>query len=78
MVCPELPRPSTLACPRGHAAKRSRENRTLPVDFQDETPYFQLLGNGTACVALVRAFILSLGFQSYGVLQRAIAQLEPS
>jgi hypothetical protein len=47
----------------GQAAKRSRENRTITVDFQDETTYFQLLGNGKAFVELVLAFLLSLGFQ---------------
>ena len=47
----------------GQAAKRTRENRTITVDCQDETTYFQLLGNGKAFVALVLAFILSLGFQ---------------
>lgn len=47
----------------GQAAKRSRENRTITVDFQDDTTYFQLLGNGKAFVELVLAFILSLGFQ---------------
>jgi hypothetical protein len=47
----------------GQAAKRTRENRTITVDFQDETTYFQLLGNGKAFVELVLAFILSLGFQ---------------
>jgi hypothetical protein len=47
----------------GHAAKRTRENRTITVNFQDETTYFHLLGNGKAFVELVLAFILSLGFQ---------------
>src|ERR687894_527975 len=47
----------------GHATKQIRENRTITVDFQDETTYFQLLGNGKAFVELVLAFILSLGFQ---------------
>src|SRR5712691_10372867 len=47
----------------GHAAKRTRENRTITVDFQDETTYFQLLSDGKAFVELVLAFILSLGFQ---------------
>jgi len=34
----------------GHAAKRTRENRTITVDFQDETTYLQLLGNGAQLV----------------------------
>jgi len=47
----------------GQAAKQSRENRTITVNFEDETAYFQLLDNGKAFVELVLAFILSLGFQ---------------
>jgi hypothetical protein len=47
----------------GHAAKRTRENRTITVDFQDETTYFQLLGDGKAFLEFVLAFVLSLGFQ---------------
>ena len=30
----------------GTAAKPTRENRTITVDFQNETTYFQLLGGG--------------------------------
>ena len=47
----------------GQGATRTRENRTITVDFQDETTYFQLLGDGKAFVELVLAFILSLGVQ---------------
>src|SRR5919204_482947 len=47
----------------GQAANRSRENRTITVDFQNEATYFQLLGDGKAFVEFVFAFILSLGFQ---------------
>jgi hypothetical protein len=47
----------------GTAAKRTRENRTITVDFQNEATYFQLLGDGKAFVEFVIAFILSLGFQ---------------
>src|SRR4249919_2622634 len=47
----------------GQAAKRTRENRTITVDFQDETTYFQLLGDGKAFLECVLAFVLSLGFQ---------------
>jgi hypothetical protein len=47
----------------GQAAKRTRENRTLTVDFQNETTYFQLLGDGKAFVECVLAFLLALGFQ---------------
>ena len=44
-------------------ANRIRENRTITVDFQDESTYFQLMDNGKAFVELVLAFILALGFQ---------------
>jgi hypothetical protein len=47
----------------GTTAKLTRENRTITVDFQHETTYFQLLGDGKAFLELVTAFILSLGFQ---------------
>src|SRR6267142_5274999 len=47
----------------GIAAKPTRENRTTTVDFQNETTYVQLLGDGKAFVELVLAFIMSLGFQ---------------
>src|SRR5216684_6206681 len=47
----------------GTAAKPTRENRTITVDFQNETTYFQLLSDGKAFVELVLAFLLSLGFQ---------------
>jgi len=35
----------------------------VPVDFQNEAPDFQLLGDGKACVEFVLAFLLSLGCQ---------------
>jgi hypothetical protein len=47
----------------GTAAKPTRDNRTITVDFQNETTYFQLLGDGKAFVECVLAFLLSLGFQ---------------
>src|SRR6267378_1765023 len=47
----------------GHTAKPTRHNRTITVDFQDETTYCQLLGDTQAFVEFVRAFLLSLGFQ---------------
>jgi hypothetical protein len=47
----------------GTAAKPTRENRTITVDFQNETTYFQLLGDGQAFVECVLAFLLALGFQ---------------
>src|SRR5215468_6599681 len=45
------------------AAKRTRENRTITVDFRDDATYVQLLGNGKAFVECVGTFLLSLGFQ---------------
>src|SRR2546422_657009 len=47
----------------GTAAKPTRANRTITVDFQNETTYFQLLGDGKAFVECVLAFLLALGFQ---------------
>ncbi len=47
----------------GKAAKQTRENRTITVDFQHEATYFQLLGDGKAFLECVLAFLLSLGFQ---------------
>jgi hypothetical protein len=46
-----------------NTARQTRENRTITVDFQNETTYFQLLGDGKAFVEVVIAFILSLCFQ---------------
>src|SRR5262245_9514564 len=43
--------------------RQTRENRTITIDFQDETTYFQALGDGKAFVELVMACILSIGFQ---------------
>ena len=45
------------------AAKAARHNRTITVDFHDETTYFALLDNTKAFVEFVLAFILSIGFQ---------------
>jgi hypothetical protein len=47
----------------GHATKPTRRNRTITVDFHDETTYFQLLGDSKAFVECVLAFLLALGFQ---------------
>jgi|SRR5215831_1363215 len=47
----------------GQTAKPPRQNRTLTVDFHNETTYFALLGNAKAFIEFVLAFILSLGFQ---------------
>src|SRR5262245_36512255 len=45
------------------AGKRTRHNRTITDDFQNEATYLQLLGDGKAFVECVLAFLLSLGFQ---------------
>src|SRR5262252_1091099 len=46
-----------------NAARQTRENRTITVDFQNEATYFQLLGDGKAFLECVLAFVLALGFQ---------------
>src|ERR687896_989863 len=43
--------------------KATRQNRTITVDFQDPSTYFQLIRDGKAVVEFVLAFILSIGFQ---------------
>jgi hypothetical protein len=47
----------------GKASTQTRVNRTITIDFQHETTYFQLLGDGKAFLECVLAFILSIGFQ---------------
>jgi hypothetical protein len=47
----------------GIVAQPTRENRTITVDFRNETTYVQLLADGKAYVEWVIAFILALGFQ---------------
>lgn len=47
----------------GTAAKPTRENRTITVDFRDEATYFCLIADGKAFLECVLAFLLSLGFQ---------------
>jgi hypothetical protein len=47
----------------GHTAKLSRENRTITIDFHDETTYFALVSNTQAFLEFVLAFLLALGFQ---------------
>jgi len=49
----------------GQTAKTPRGNRTITVDFQDESTYFRLINDGKAFVECVLAFILSLGFQRF-------------
>ena len=45
------------------SAKPIRENRTITVDFHDQTTYFGLLDDTKAFVEFVLAFLLSIGFQ---------------
>jgi len=45
------------------AAKQTRTNRTITVDFRDDATYAQMLGDGKAFVEFVCAFLLALGFQ---------------
>jgi hypothetical protein len=45
------------------AATQTRHNRTITVDFHDETTYSHLLNDGKAFLEWVLAFILSIGFQ---------------
>src|SRR5437870_10679740 len=47
----------------GQTVKATRENRTITVDFQDQTTYFRLFDDTKAFVEFVLAFFLSLGFQ---------------
>src|SRR5438445_1656268 len=47
----------------GTAAKPTRENRTITIDFRDEATYCRLMGDGKAFLECVLAFILSIGFQ---------------
>src|SRR5919108_1798194 len=47
----------------GTAAKPTRENRTITVDFWSEATYFQLLSDGKAFLECILAFIMALGFQ---------------
>jgi hypothetical protein len=47
----------------GTAAKATRDNRTITVDFHNEATYYQLLGDGKAFLECVLAFLLFLGFQ---------------
>src|SRR6266700_5362756 len=47
----------------GAAAKPTRENRTITIDFRDEATYCRLLGDGKAFLECILAFLLSLGFQ---------------
>jgi hypothetical protein len=47
----------------GQTAKSPRENRTITVDFHDESTYYELINDAKAFVEFVLAFLLSIGFQ---------------
>ena len=47
----------------GPTTKPTRHNRTITVDFHDESTSFQLLSDGKGFVELILAFMLSIGFQ---------------
>src|SRR6266566_3734155 len=47
----------------GTAAKPTRQNRTITIDFRNESTYFCLLKDGKAFVECVIAFIMTIGFQ---------------
>jgi hypothetical protein len=47
----------------GQTATLTRHNRTITVDFHDETTYFALVAIPKAFVEFVLAFLLSIGFQ---------------
>jgi hypothetical protein len=47
----------------GTAAKPTRENRTITVDFRDDATSFHLIADGKAFVECVLAFLLALGLQ---------------
>jgi hypothetical protein len=46
-----------------NTARQTRINRTITVDFHDETTYVKLLDDCRAFVEFVLAFLLALGFQ---------------
>jgi hypothetical protein len=46
-----------------NTARQTRDNRTISVDFHDETTYFTLLDDRKAFVEFALAFLLALGFQ---------------
>jgi hypothetical protein len=64
IVSHQLTRPHNLGVTHwATAATRTRHNRTITVDFQDETTYVRLVDDGKAFLECILAFIMSLGFQ---------------
>jgi hypothetical protein len=49
----------------GQTATPTRHNRTITVDFHDETTYFALVATPKAFVEFALAFLLSIGFQLF-------------
>src|SRR5713101_7894598 len=47
----------------GTAAKATRENRTITVDFRDEATYVRLMEDGKAFLECILACVLSIGIQ---------------
>ena len=47
----------------GAAAKATRDNRTITIDFRDEATYCRLRGDRKAFLECLLAFLLSLGLQ---------------
>ena len=47
----------------GQSATPTRQNRTITVDFQEPSTYFELMNDGKAFIEFVFAFLLALGFQ---------------
>src|SRR5215813_10982077 len=52
----------TWECHMGTAVIPTRENRTTAVDFQDESTYERLLGDGRAFLVVFSPFSFRLGF----------------
>jgi hypothetical protein len=62
IVSHQLTRLDDLGVHMGNAAQRTRHNRTIAVDFQDEATYVRRLDDGKAFVECVVAFLFSFGF----------------
>jgi hypothetical protein len=63
IVSPQLTRPDDIGGHMGTAAKPTRENRTITVDFRDEATYFRLIKDGKAFVEFVIAFLLRFEYK---------------
>jgi len=48
-----------------NTTRRTRENRTITVDFRSEAAYFQLLGDRKAFLECVLAFVMSCGQKTH-------------